>query len=124
MGYRSEVAIRCDDEAYKMFKEAIEATGVITPNKIFHKKNDHLIYWSSVKWYESYPEVVMIEKVMSKLDEMDEYEATEKKMGYKFLRIGENDSDVEMQCNVYDIELYMIRQIDLSDFDSSNVFLI
>lgn len=114
MGYRSEVAIRCQDKAYKMFEKA---WGEFTPDKIFHQKDDHLIYWDWVKWYEDYPDVSAIENVMSKLNELDNDEAIEKKMGYRFMRLGENDADIETKENTYDIELWMIRKIDLSDFE-------
>ena len=115
MGYRSEVAIRCQDKAYEMFEKA---WGEFTPDKIFHQEDDHLIYWDWVKWYEDYPDISAIEKVMSKLDEVDNDEAIENKTGYRFMRLGEDDADVETRGNTYAIELWMIRRIDLSDFEA------
>ena len=114
MGYRSEVAIRCQDKAYEMFEKA---WGECTPDKIFHREDDHLIYWDWVKWYEDYPDVSAIENVMSELNEMGTDEVIEKKMGYKFMRLGEDPADIETKENTYDIELWMIRKIDLSDFE-------
>ena len=57
MGYRSEVAIRCQDKAFEMFEKA---WGELIPDKVFHNENDHLIYWDWVKWYKDYPEVSAI----------------------------------------------------------------
>ena len=114
MGYRSEVAIRCHDKAFEMFEKA---WGELIPDKVFHNENDHLIYWDWVKWYEDYPEVSAIENVMSKLNELDIDEAIENKMGYKFIRLGEDNDDVETKENTYVIELWMVRKIDLSDFE-------
>ncbi len=115
MGYRSEVAIRCQDKAFEMFQKS---WGELIPDKVFHKENDHLIYWDWVKWYEDYPDVSAIENVMSELNELENDEATEKKMGYSFMRLGEDDTDIETKNNTYDIELWMIRKIDLSDFEN------
>lgn len=115
MGYRSEVAIRCQDNAYKMFEKA---WGEFTPDKIFHQEDDHLIYWDWVKWYEDYPDVSAIENIMSELNKLSNDEAIEKKMGYRFMRLGEDDTDIETKENTYDVGLWMIRKIDLSDFES------
>ena len=38
--------------------------------------------------------------------------------GYKFLRIGEEDTDVESRTNNYEVELWMRREIDIPrDFE-------
>lgn len=117
MGYHSEVAIRCQDKAFEMFKEAWSKFKFI-PDKIYHHKDDHLIYWDYVKWYEDYPDVSAIENIMSELNKLSNDEAIEKKMGYRFMRLGEDDTDIETKDNTYDIGLWMIRKIDLSDFES------
>lgn len=114
MGYRSEVAIRCQDKAYEMFEKA---WGEFTPDKIFHQKDDHLIYWDWVKWYEDYPDVSSIENIMYELDKLENDEVIDNKLGYRFMRLGESDTDIETKGNTYEIELYMIRKIDLSDFE-------
>lgn len=35
--------------------------------------------------------------------------------GYKFIRLGEDDNDVETSSNDWSIELWMIRKIDIPD---------
>jgi hypothetical protein len=115
MGYRSEVAIRCQDKAFEMFEKA---WGESIPDKVIRKgDNDNLIYWDWVKWYSDYPDILDINSVMNKLDEYENDEAIKEQLGYKFLRLGEDDSDVETRSNNWEIELWMIRQIDLSDFN-------
>ena len=114
MGYRSEVAIRCQDNAFTKFKNA---WGEFTPDKIVCRKDDNLIYWDWVKWYEDYPDVSAVERVMSELDKYDNEEAIDKGFGYRFMRLGEDDSDIETRENNYEIQLWMIRKIDLSDFE-------
>ena len=46
------------------------------------------------------------------MDELDLLE-NRKGYGYKFIRIGEDDSDVEVRQNNWNIELWIMRQIDI-----------
>lgn len=117
MGYRSEVAIRCQKNAYEKFAKAYKGC---EPDKVYSNgDDDYLLYWSWIKWYDEYPEIQAINNVMSELDQMfdgNSEDVYDSHWGYKFLRIGEDDTDVKDQTNCYDIELWMRREIDLSDF--------
>ena len=119
MGYRSEVAIRCQKNAFEMLKKAY---GTFNPDKLLNKgDNDYLLYWDWVKWYDEYSHVAAITDVMGELDVMfggDNEEIVEHYYGYKFMRLGADDDDVEVRSNCNDIELCMIRKIDLSDFEN------
>ena len=53
---------------------------------------------NSIKWYDSYPEVDRFTRFLAEVQEL-EYE-------YEFLRIGEDDTDVEADCTG-DAENYM-----------------
>ena len=119
MGYRSEVAIRCEAKAYERFKNVFSKKELyVTPDKILHddEYDDYIIYWDWIKWYEAYDGIAAIEDVMTQLDEEHEYDS-EDKLGYRFMRLGENDNDIETRENNYDLELWMIRKIDIPDWD-------
>ena len=120
MGYRSEVAIRCQSKAYEKFKEVLEKTDA-HPDKLIEKNGEYLLYFDWWKWYSDFEEVKGIEAVMDELDELDDGcnadETYEKELGYHFIRLGEDNDDVETRCNCWHVELYMIRKIDISDFE-------
>lgn len=115
MGYRSEVAIKCEEKAYEMLRETCQKVDLM-PDKIFKDGDEYIFYWGWIKWYGEYEDVAAIENTLNKLDELQEpsdYETIG--YGYKFMRIGENDDDVETRENDYGIELWMIRKIDIPD---------
>ena len=62
---------------------------------------------NSVKWYDSYPEIVRFIKFLQEVHEL-EYE-------YEFIRIGEDDNDIETD-STGDAEgfLYVSRSIEVS----------
>ena len=117
MGYRSEVAIKCESKAYDRFAKVFTQKEMwIKPDKILHdiENDDYVIYWDWIKWYEDFEGVSAIQNVMSELDEEHDGDADDQ-LGYRFMRLGEDDSDIETQENTYDLELYMIRKIDIPE---------
>lgn len=119
MGYRSEVAIKCQKNAFPKFEEVYKRLGY-GPDKLLTKGDEYLIYWDWIKWYEDYDIVMETNKVMSELNMIcdgDSDEIYEKGFGYKFMRLGEDNSDIEEHGNCEYIELWTIRDIDLSDFE-------
>ena len=75
MGYRSDVAFACDPivkdivktvaEWDKEFKELLNCGDDLSPD-------DHGRWlFSYVKWYESYPDVQIVENIMTMLDNVD-----------------------------------------------------
>lgn len=118
MGYRSEVAVRCQSNAYKAFKKAYEHVGEY-PDKVLRNDNDYLIYFDYIKWYEDYDIVHKFNEVMARLDDMFDRNPDDiykNKFGYKFMRLGSDENDNESRTNCYHVELWMTRKIDLSDF--------
>ena len=116
MGYRSEVAIKCEEKAYEMLKETCHDADIM-PDKIFKDGDEYILYWDWIKWYEDYEDVSAIVKTLDKLDELqdpNDYETTG--YGYRFMRLGEDDEDTETRVNDLDIELCMIRRIDIPDW--------
>lgn len=111
MGYRSEVAIKCEEKAFEVLKDAYKKVD-FEPDKIYKDDDCFILYWDWVKWYGIYEEVQAIEKALNELDKLEAKEESGE-YGYKFLRLGENDDDIESRENNWDLELYIIRQIDI-----------
>ena len=99
MGYRSDVAFACDP----IIKDVVET--VTEWDKEFKEMvgyaedmscDDHGRWrFEDVKWYESYPDVQIIENIMVMCDNVNisglAYDS------YGFIRIGEELDDVEMK---------------------------
>ena len=117
MGYRSVVGIKCEEKAFEKFKSAYEEQS-FTPDKIYHnnENDEFILVWDWVKWYDDFEEVQAIENVMDELDEYDIDKSTSDGMGYKMIRLGESDEDVEERDNSSDLEFYYIRQLDTDGF--------
>lgn len=106
MGYTSDVGIMCQPKAYEMFKKEFDLIG---PHKILKRGDYHLLIWEWVKWYIEFEDVAKIEEIMSKLGEHEDEDG----YGYKILRIGEDDTDVEDITNNCEVELWMRREIEI-----------
>jgi len=64
-----------------------------------------LVSWSGIKWYESYPEVNVIEKFTCEMDE-----ETDKSEMFRFVRVGEDYEDIEQRG--YGFDIHVNRSID------------
>ena len=118
MGYRSEVAIKCEEKAFEMFRETYKRVELV-PDKVYKDGEYFILYWDWIKWYESYDDIMEIEGVMDALDAIgvqNEINNTkETGYGYRFMRLGEDDIDIETRENDWSIELLMIRKIDIPE---------
>lgn len=115
MGYRSDVAFACDPivkdivqtvaEWDKEFKELLDCGDDLSPD------NHGRWLFSYVKWYESYPDVQIVENIMTMLDNVDIkgfcYDS------YGFVRLGEEMDDNEMRGDTSAFDLYVNRSIDI-----------
>lgn len=123
MGYRSDVAytIRFKKaEDYHLFileaKANPETVGALDECVYDNQKLRIDFNVQSVKWYDSYPDVQMHEKLIDQADEWVKersFGSSEYRLGYVFVRIGEDDNDIERReggNNQYDW-LYITRQI-------------
>lgn len=115
MGYRSDVAFACDPivkdivqtvaEWDKELRELLEYADNLS--------NDDFGRWlfSDVKWYESYPDVQIVENIMTMLDNVDingfAYDS------YGFIRLGEETDDNEIRGDTSAFDLYINRSIDI-----------
>lgn len=120
MGYRSNVAYKIkffDIETMRLFvteaksKEEFRLAFEHTENLEIDEKGMFIKFDATAwKWYESYPEVIAHEALLSLAREYRD--AEDKQVEYAFARIGENDDDVETYASDggYDL-VYVSRQI-------------
>ena len=114
MGYRSEVVLAVNKELMPEFL-AYLATNEEARNLVYshadHLDQDYeqgghlLVSWSGIKWYESYPEIDVIEKFTCELDA-----DTEKGEMFMFVRVGEDYEDIEQRG--YGFDIHVNRAID------------
>lgn len=115
MGYRSEVAIKCEKKAFEMFRETYNKVD-FPPDKVYKDGKHFILYWDWVKWYDTYEDVGAVESVMDELNELQDLNNGEETgYGYRFMRLGEEDNDIETRENSWDIELWMTRKIDIPE---------
>ena len=114
MGYRSDVGFACDP----IIKQVIETMGewdsefkeLLDYGEDLADGHDQGRYrWESVKWYESYPDVQIVENIMTMCDNIDTrglcYET------YGFIRLGEEHDDNETRGDTCAFDLYINRSI-------------
>ena len=119
MGYRSTVAIKCGEAAFKKFEEAYKQYNLFWPDRVYsHPDGEKLIVWDWIKWYSDYECVRAIEKVMAELgcSEYDADEIIDKGLDYAFVRCGEDYEDIERDGNSYTY-VGVIMDIDIEDFE-------
>ena len=116
MGYRSDVGFACDP----IIKQVIETVGEWDSE--FKELLDYgedlseghaqgRWRFESVKWYDSFPDVQVVENIMTMCDNVDisglAYDS------YGFIRLGEEHDDVETRGDTCAFDLYINRSIDI-----------
>ena len=112
MGYRSDVAIAIHNKA--------KALSVIKGNwpsilceedaeDVREYEEYAVFYYSNIKWYSSYSNVIEVEDFF---DFLREVEADSARELYGFLRIGESCEDIESDGDTNEYELHLNRSID------------
>ena len=115
MGYRSEVILALDAKLVPALMTAFakcEQTQKMCTQDTDNLETDYdgegnwLMRWDHIKWYDSYPEVAMIEKFIEALNcddlsefgvkALDDHTGEEYAELYKFVRIGEDNDDIDM----------------------------
>ena len=122
MGYRSETCLGLTDDAMRLFRTLLEhlpedheihallrdATTYYhtgdwgNKHKTTHVDCGDKFYWEYVKWYESFEDVQFIESFMVDCILPDDY---------RFVRIGEEEDDIDQHGEYYDAEIYVRRSI-------------
>lgn len=115
MGYYSEVGIKCRKKAFEMFQEAWNEHNIYPDVVLIDKeRNEYLIAWDFVKWYDEFKDVSAITEVMDNLDDMPDSDIeAEDGYGYTFTRIGEDACDIESRTNNYEVKLWVRRELDI-----------
>ena len=101
MGYRSDVStvIYGDNrspEKYALLKTLMNTTFKVaydswSADAIWHDTKHVLeFHIEDVKWYESYPDVMAFTTMLENLREIEGY-------NYEFVRVGEDDNDIDRQ---------------------------
>ena len=130
MGYRSEVGIILSAEAYELLVCELEKERVDrilnnnSPDKFMstlelldemeedgkpnlpERSTDIILYYSWIKWYDSYDEINFIERMLDMMEERD--------LAYSFLRIGEENPDIDARYNRSEdlcIDMYASRSV-------------
>ena len=114
MGYRSDVGFACVpviknvvetlSEWDKEFKELLQCGDDVSVT------HDGRWRFESVKWYDSYPDVQIMENIMTMCDN---HAANLSYESYGFVRIGEELDDIEMKGDTYGFDLYVNRCLEI-----------
>ena len=127
MGYRSEVALALDAKIVPALLTAFakcEETQKLCTQHVDHLDTDYggegnwLMRWDHIKWYDSFPEIEMINNLIEALecDDLSGYgikeviNTPEYCELFRFVRIGEDSSDNEERGYCFD-NIYITRAI-------------
>jgi len=112
MGYRSQVVIGFDKtEFWKHVGSNIDAFKDC--DLIELSKTEVVFIWEDAKWYESYDDVIAVMGVFNKVLEAED---GAEKAG--FLRVGEEDDDVEKLGAPYAFEIYAVTSVNTGGNDT------
>jgi|TARA_R110000824_G_C15015144_1_gene657792 hypothetical protein len=114
MGYRSEVLLIVGKEAMPLFLTALAREPKARDlcfnyrdqyEKDYEEVGSMLFNWTEIKWYDNYPDIQAIESFMDNCDteDLDEH--------YRFVRIGEDDRDIEERGQFAEYEACVNRAI-------------
>jgi len=123
MGYRSTVAyvIQFEDAEHKKefiavhklddrFKDAIEEL-----NNTDEDGSYVSFYAEDIKWYPSYEDVAMHERLLDYINELSNTDSYEKSISARFIRIGEDTGDTQDEGygdDPWDIGLWVARHVE------------
>lgn len=104
MGYRSQVVIGFKKTAF--FKNVGDSAESFKDCDLISESEDNVIFiWEDVKWYDSYKDVQEITAVIRKCAD-DEY---------GFVRIGEEDGDIEKLGEPWEFEIVTATTVQYYD---------
>jgi len=122
MGYRSDIAIAIHKDLQGDFLTFLNTTELMAEifgdhsdfdlDKDFQGEGHWLFTCNSVKWYASdlweYSDIQMFEKFFAAMEEDEDKDEL-----FRFLRVGEDDTDIEYRGEWHDAELYVDRRITI-----------
>ena len=106
MGYRSDVAFAVDSELAPFFTALLAKNPEVERlcrdadhyQSGFSEEGDFFMYWTSIKWYDSYPEIQAIEEFIAELrgEEESDFPGVDNIFErWRFIRIGEEATDID-----------------------------
>ena len=129
MGYRSEVVLAIDAKIVPALLTAFarcESTQLLCTKECDELNTDYdgagnwMMRWESIKWYESYPEIAMLNDFIEALecDDLSEFGLKDLTLSasdgygelFKFVRVGEDMDDNEQRGYGFD-NIYISRGI-------------
>lgn len=119
MGYRCDVIIFCQERLYKEIINKCKENN-FEPNRIMREKDgntyNYRLDWFWCKWYDDYPEIRAINRVLNLADEEEEGAMYD----YKQLIIGEdNDTEIYEHGTTFS-EVYVVPKILYDDVNYEN----
>ena len=104
MGYNSEVIIAVTKKAFNLhadqeIRDTLKEYDVL----ILERNAIYYIIFEIVKWYDEYKEIKLFKEFISKCLEEDEDSAA-------FLRVGEEEGDIERRGDCSDFEIYPVTK--------------
>ena len=107
MGYRSEIVVKFSDEAARVVKKYADIN-----EKVRELINDaeytqespgsiSTLFWTWIKWYDSYPEISAFEELLDALPEHH----------YGLMRSGEEDDDIEERGMPWEYDIFIRKEI-------------
>jgi len=113
MGYRSQVVLAISPEAAPAFlalcakhpevMQLCQDADNFTSG--YERPGDYFMHWSTIKWYEDYPEIDLLYKFVCSLEEdnLADYGEKDNPLDmewhecFKFIRLGEDDKDYDQR---------------------------
>ena len=122
MGYRSEVVLAVDKEIAPFFTALLAKEPELERlcrdadqfESGYAEDGDFFMYWNSIKWYSSYPEIAAIEEFINELrgEEESDFPGVENVYDrWRFVRIGENMDDMEEEGGGFYDTVYIQRSL-------------
>ena len=121
MGYRSDVAIAIHKDLQGEFLTFLKSTKLMAEifgdhsdfelDKDYQGEGHWLFTADQIKWYTTfneYEDIQMFEKFMDAMDEKYDYSAQ-----YRFIRIGEQNDDIERRGEWWDSNIFVKREIQV-----------
>jgi hypothetical protein len=107
MGYRSQCVVTIKKDCFDANKDKIKDIIEDCDETYFVPKyNIYVFKWDYIKWYESYPSINAMEKLLSEFDN-----------DTTMLRIGEDPNDIEYIGDPSEYEVYLVRMTDIPNGD-------
>jgi hypothetical protein len=117
MGYRSQVALCFEKKAF--FKHVKDSKESFKDADIINVNEDCVLFiWEHVKWYDSYADVIAIEKVMDRISFDEELMDGDY---FGFVRVGEETGHIETKGDPFSFEVYPVTYLETSNFGGDEV---